>query len=397
MDEIGPGDGGSVDDRGGAIERRTLRALGASGDDGGKGRRAAVRLVKQAIGYEATRISVANVSLTIALALLWVVGCCGMLVTSPFPRRLGPWPFLVVLGGSLWLMGRLVRWTAMRRVERNIAPTLVAGGFCGACGYSLAGLIAEGDGCVVCPECGAAWREARLGRSEARSLGTGASCGACGYSLAGLNAGGDGGVVCPECGTAWLDSRGTGGLGPSWMVRFATLTPSRRNLITPDDRGSLVHTVDRRLMWVSPGRRMSLGAERTRELRRELGGMGEDGRLVLAVIAWLVPVAWLIGVVNGWSRWSSIPSDEFFFVLFVLTFSVILTVVWLRSHAFYNRGAAARALVNAGHCGSCLAPLDGLLPESDGRVTCPDCAAGWVPRRAGAGTGGAARGDGNAA
>jgi len=35
-------------------------------------------------------------------------------------------------------------------------------GDCGACGYGLAEIPAEPDGCKVCPECGAAWRlEAR--------------------------------------------------------------------------------------------------------------------------------------------------------------------------------------------------------------------------------------------
>ncbi|MEZ6243093.1 MAG: hypothetical protein R3B57_08625 [Phycisphaerales bacterium] len=29
---------------------------------------------------------------------------------------------------------------------------------CASCGYSLGGLTPEHDGCVVCPECRAAWR-----------------------------------------------------------------------------------------------------------------------------------------------------------------------------------------------------------------------------------------------
>jgi len=35
---------------------------------------------------------------------------------------------------------------------------LVRLGRCGSCLYELEGLLAEGDGCCVCPECGAAWR-----------------------------------------------------------------------------------------------------------------------------------------------------------------------------------------------------------------------------------------------
>lgn len=37
---------------------------------------------------------------------------------------------------------------------------LVSAGFCGSCGYSIAGISAQSDGCTICPECGAAWRKA---------------------------------------------------------------------------------------------------------------------------------------------------------------------------------------------------------------------------------------------
>lgn len=42
------------------------------------------------------------------------------------------------------------------------APSLVAEGFCGQCGYSLRELPLQSDGCVVCSECGAAWNQQRV-------------------------------------------------------------------------------------------------------------------------------------------------------------------------------------------------------------------------------------------
>lgn len=41
-------------------------------------------------------------------------------------------------------------------------PSAAAHGFCGACGYSLRELPLQSDGCIVCAECGAAWRHERL-------------------------------------------------------------------------------------------------------------------------------------------------------------------------------------------------------------------------------------------
>jgi len=45
-----------------------------------------------------------------------------------------------------------------RRTTFEWRDLLSASDRCAACGYSLAGAVAEGDGCCVCPECGAAWR-----------------------------------------------------------------------------------------------------------------------------------------------------------------------------------------------------------------------------------------------
>ena len=36
--------------------------------------------------------------------------------------------------------------------------SLLASGFCPACAYQIAGVPPEPDGCMVCPECGAAWQ-----------------------------------------------------------------------------------------------------------------------------------------------------------------------------------------------------------------------------------------------
>jgi hypothetical protein len=42
--------------------------------------------------------------------------------------------------------------------HRLVVEKLISRGHCGACRYDLDGSMFEDDGCVVCPECGAAWR-----------------------------------------------------------------------------------------------------------------------------------------------------------------------------------------------------------------------------------------------
>lgn len=45
-----------------------------------------------------------------------------------------------------------------RRKREQFRALLYADPYCVVCGYALAGLAIEPDGCVICPECGAAWR-----------------------------------------------------------------------------------------------------------------------------------------------------------------------------------------------------------------------------------------------
>jgi hypothetical protein len=42
--------------------------------------------------------------------------------------------------------------------HRLVVEELLERGICGACRYDLDGALIEEDGCVLCPECGAAWR-----------------------------------------------------------------------------------------------------------------------------------------------------------------------------------------------------------------------------------------------
>ncbi|MFO0834705.1 MAG: hypothetical protein U0638_07030 [Phycisphaerales bacterium] len=93
----------------------------------------------------------------IVLALL-VVGSC--MLTSIFVRLIGTAGYFVpyvVLVAAVYAERRILP----KRYLRS-APSLVAEGFCGQCGYSLRELPVQVDACIVCSECGAAWNQQRV-------------------------------------------------------------------------------------------------------------------------------------------------------------------------------------------------------------------------------------------
>ena len=65
------------------------------------------------------------------------------------------WPTLIVFIAVVFLVPSGF-WRFSRRAAA--VSTLIGKSCCGACGFGLADELPETDGCVICPECGAAWR-----------------------------------------------------------------------------------------------------------------------------------------------------------------------------------------------------------------------------------------------
>lgn len=68
---------------------------------------------------------------------------------------------IVVFGSAaavfgLFLVSNWINAIAWRGTRARTA--CVRARICPACGYDLAGLDRQADGCTPCPECGAAWR-----------------------------------------------------------------------------------------------------------------------------------------------------------------------------------------------------------------------------------------------
>lgn len=63
-----------------------------------------------------------------------------------------------------WLIA--MRWARRRRFAQ-ISEIYLGTGRCASCKYALTDLSPSDDGCVVCPECAAAWRSGRIGADGA--------------------------------------------------------------------------------------------------------------------------------------------------------------------------------------------------------------------------------------
>lgn len=83
-----------------------------------------------------------------------------------FGPAAGRWEWLTLLGiGMAVVAVQYVR--RAERVSENATPNDIARAMlraqrCPSCGYTLSGVPKQEDGCVVCPECGGAWRAPRL-------------------------------------------------------------------------------------------------------------------------------------------------------------------------------------------------------------------------------------------
>ena len=78
-------------------------------------------------------------------------------------ERLQPELTYTMIGGIALVLVAGTSWTARRaRTGGGIAHDRLVLLHCAACEYDLKTVAASPDGCLVCPECGAAWRTAKF-------------------------------------------------------------------------------------------------------------------------------------------------------------------------------------------------------------------------------------------
>jgi len=92
-----------------------------------------------------------------------------LLLSAAIDAVNGRYGFGIFMGVILSLsFGELVirRWYRRWRHREAVLRAMVMQGLCGSCGYELHGINSSDDGCIVCPECGAAWRTDKRRRDE---------------------------------------------------------------------------------------------------------------------------------------------------------------------------------------------------------------------------------------
>jgi hypothetical protein len=252
----------------------------------------------------------------------------------------------IFVGTAVFWIGLVLLIIGMRILTRrtsstSLAATAISMGVCGSCGYSLEHLQPEADHCVVCPECGAAWKLFRITR--------------------------------PHYGPA-RDRVPRA----NWVVKAARLVPMDAQLMGVDARGAYFRMLDKRLRLLPAERRAELGAARVSTLRSALCRVGLGWRWLVA----LLPISILffaytvlvrtMGDVRNDDRWALAC------VLLILTgLFAWLSVGTIRSQMFApatKRGPVAAAL---GVCNACGRDLRQGEPQPDGCVVCTGCGAAW--------------------
>jgi len=312
------------------LAEMALRAEGAADRDAARSLQRSLR----AIAAEETRrwsfdrllagLALGGAAVVVGVALFAVAGATFGAVPAVI--------FVLLMIGVLSAVDRAI---ATRRIGSAIGATIAAHGFCASCGYSLRGLQPAEDGCLVCPECGGAWRAGRITRPH------------------------------------W--SRPLRALAPRPGVPLRTIFV--RPPVAQDDRSMLCRRLDSWLLSVPRTRRRAIGAGRLRRLRAEIRRSSLWLRATLAALL-VIPLVWLFAHMPPavtapesaamWLGWS--------LGLLVLAAALVATLAG-------ELGIRTRHLVGAcvadSLCASCAADLLG--PDAEGFRVCPACGASWSP------------------
>jgi hypothetical protein len=247
------------------------------------------------------------------------------------------------LGLLLWLVALSFtgQWFSRRikrvAVVRQVAASRVAEGMCGTCGYPLENLVAGQDHCVVCPECGAAWKLSRIVAPFWRAQDV---------------------PLKPALCRHW------------WRVAVGSAPD-----VGEDDRGRLIEVVDSRLAFLSPERRRRLGSEALRNSRRAMRPAGRGLRL----LAWLVCV--LSAGLSAWLAvylWAQMAVEAIVVAVLGSAAAITAACIAVFSDVGIEIGKRRRILLQRGECPACLEPLCTAPDVGDSCLTCPECGAGWL-------------------
>lgn len=101
--------------------------------------------------------------LIVVSAAVFGLSCLGSSVVFEHFKFGGTGSVGAIICASALTVGAVVLYLRQISSAGSYVSTSVNSRSCRACGYDMDGLGVDGDGCRVCPECGAAWRASTSG------------------------------------------------------------------------------------------------------------------------------------------------------------------------------------------------------------------------------------------
>ncbi|MFN0134246.1 MAG: hypothetical protein ACKVW3_17170 [Phycisphaerales bacterium] len=271
----------------------------------------------------------------LAVAVFGPVGAI-VLRAAGAPGIVANLAYVLVFVGLFWVWRGAVR----RELSAPITHALVARRLCASCGYSLAGLGTEPDGCTVCPECSAAWRVPEPDPNAP-----------------------------PE---------------PAWRV--AAFATRRRGFTGPmlltavDARGRLVPIVEPEIRRYPP----AFWANLSHEQQMRIDGALRRRAIPLRVFQVLGGTALMIYGLSKAIRLGpptlATTADALLAVLLLVGGAAMLLMGVMR-RLITQHVHIVDAMMRCDHCPSCAAPLPSREIDTDNR-TCTRCSAVWSPKMA---------------
>lgn len=264
-----------------------------------------------------------------------------------FMPGLPMWVPGIVVGVIILVVASVRSSRSAGRRAAAAADLFLREGRCAGCAYVLDGVAPASDGCVVCPECGAAWKRSRIGTAPAVA--------------------------------AALHEHRRRVYQPTMRERWM---PSVRGLLlTNDARGVAAHVSNPRLRDLGPADLARLGEQRVRDLRSAIGWRHRGKGLLISL--GLCPGLFAFGamIVRTRPTGSMLSTLAAFGTFAFGALVIVLLLGFLYTMLVGDSGLSGKRVagefVMRGVCPQCLATLDDITPQADGVKVCGGCNAAW--------------------
>lgn len=243
------------------------------------------------------------------------------------------WFPMAMFMGMSFAYGPIFRRVWIRFRGRSIANLILAEGLCPSCGYNLHGVHTDSDACIVCPECGGAWRRERLQRTAP--------------------------FTAPASGT-FAFSRWERSRTHHWSAC------DDRNVVQ-----SLQHASLRRPIKLARDNQDRL--QRLRNARRSIARLSWTGHAMWAIVVCVIFITCTVVLIIVNNQLGTLLYAS---LLVLAPLGVLIGIGW-RSHFGASRRGTVRGMLMHRLCPCCADDFGTAIPDADGCTTCPTCLAAW--------------------